>query len=102
MRMTKIINGREYDTATAIEVHIRRTWGDQPEALYRSPRGQLFRIRFVESERFDVETGRQWSSREDLDWQLFDDGSDDLRSWLEYADAPRSVYEATGFEIEEG
>lgn len=104
-RMTKVIGDREYDTETAIEVYHFTVRDDTPEvieALYRSPRGQLFTVRFEEHDSFDFDRGGSWISRSDLEWRLFKDGSDDLRLWLEEANAPRPVYEAVGFEIEEG
>ena len=100
MRMTKIVDGKEYATAKSAEIHHytvqHKTCKKHEivEVLYRSRHGQLFTVCVVW-----IDAWTQY----DIDcWNLFEDGSDDLRQWLEGAEASRSVYEATGFKIEEG
>ena len=100
MRMKKVIDGKEYAPAKSAEIHnyiIQHKTCEKNEiveVLYRSRHGQLFTVRVVWK--------NAWTQHDMDCWKLFEDGSDDLRQWLEGASAPKSSYEATGFEIEEG
>ena len=94
--MKRIIEGKEYDTEKATELH--RHTSPEPifdatahNVLYLSPQGQSFTVHYLLGSRGDIFQER---------WDLLE--GEVLQKWLDKFNAPRSAHEALGFPITEG